>query len=310
MAYKIREVAVELKYYTVNAFTDTAFEGTQVLVFPEANDIDSDTMHKIAREFAFPDTVFITPARSQDCQAKFRLFTKNGETNFEGHATIAAAYVFNKHNDLISRQSKQTILVEEGSEKIEIGFDVDENNKLVTEFVVDVMPSFDSYAPSYEELGQIFSLDPKAFKLDGYRPLVSSCKKTYLIIPVRNPEDLQQARFSSAAWRGASSTSTLPYQLLVFSPVQNDGNKREFYARLMGETVALDEDPPIGSAMPAFANYLLRSDLRVTKFVVKRGVGHERLSTLNIQIDALQEGAPIVRVGGNVTDISAGILCF
>lgn len=300
---------MDLKYYTVNAFTDTAFEGTQVLVFPEASELDSEIMLKITREFGFPDTVFITKASEPDCQAKFRLFTKNGETNFEGHATIAAAYVYNKHKNLNLSDNNSSIVVEEGSEKITINFEMDDNNRLITEFVVDAKAAFDTYVPSSQELGGILSLDPKSFVVDGYKPLVSTCKKTYIVVPLRTTEDLQQVKYSSAAWFNASTTSTLPYPLLVFAQAANS-EKNEFHARLMGESIPLHEDPPIGSAMPAFANYLLRSDFNVNKIVVKRGVGHARLSTLYIQIDSPQQQTPTIRVGGNVTDMSTGILCF
>jgi len=299
---------VKLNYYTVNAFTDTAFEGTQVLVFPEANGLDSKMMHKITREFGFPDTVFITDASHPTCQAKFRLFTKSGETDFEGHATIAAAYVLQEHRDLIAQRINLPIYIEEGSEKIAVNYTIDNNSNCVTEFVVDAKAVFDTYVPSFDELGRILCLDSKAFMLDSFKPLVSTCKKTYIVVPVRSPEELQLAKFSPTAWISTPTTSTLPYTLFVFAQVRNITNKQEFHARIMGDGISAEEDPPIGSALPAFANYLLRLDFNEQQFVIKRGVGHDRLSTLNVQIDAVQGSSPVIRVGGRVTQMSTGTL--
>ncbi len=77
------------KFLVVNAFADGPFGGNPAAVFPEATDLDSDTMQSFARQLNLVESVFVMPAH---CGADFRLryFTPNGEIPVAGHPTIAA----------------------------------------------------------------------------------------------------------------------------------------------------------------------------------------------------------------------------
>ena len=46
------------RFYTVDAFTDRAFEGAQIVVLPDARGLNDTQMQKIAREFNVSETVF------------------------------------------------------------------------------------------------------------------------------------------------------------------------------------------------------------------------------------------------------------
>jgi predicted PhzF superfamily epimerase YddE/YHI9 len=60
--------------------------------------------------------------------------------------------------------------------------------------------------------------------------------------------------------------------------------------------------------MPAFANYLIRSDVANKEFVVERGRGRKRLSTLSVHVDQLGQHSTTIRVGGSAVVVSEGHL--
>ncbi|HUR91840.1 MAG TPA: PhzF family phenazine biosynthesis protein, partial [Gemmatimonadaceae bacterium] len=49
------------RFYTLDVFTDHAFGGNQLAVFPDAAAIPPERMQSIAREFNYSETVFVLP---------------------------------------------------------------------------------------------------------------------------------------------------------------------------------------------------------------------------------------------------------
>ena len=300
---------MKLQYFTVNAFTDTAFQGTQVLVFPDADSADDATMTAINEEFGFPDTVFVKSGSSPDYAAKLRLFTRSGEIAFAGHATIGAAYALFHGGKFVSQGLPFQCTLEEGVGPVDLIFRKNDDSGPVTEFVVKTNPVFETYVPPTEDLAKILGIEHSSFAVDTFSPLVTLCDRPYLIIPVCETHALQQAKFNYAAWVQSSATSTMPTDLFVFSPTSADSTSH-FQGRLLGQSIGMEDDPPIGSVMPAFANYLIQCDgsFISKEIVVQRGRGHKRLSTLKLRIDINANDTTSVRVGGSAVVVSRGEL--
>src|SRR5271163_822823 len=81
------------RYRVVDVFTEHAFEGNALAVFPEASGLGDDTMQKIARELNLSETTFVFPATRNDCAAQVRIFTPTREMEFAGHPTIGTSFV-------------------------------------------------------------------------------------------------------------------------------------------------------------------------------------------------------------------------
>src|SRR6185369_16583031 len=71
-----------------DVFTDRAFCGNPLAVFPEADEIDSDVMMKIAREMNLSETVFVLRPKSAEVLRHLRIFTPMRELPFAGHPII------------------------------------------------------------------------------------------------------------------------------------------------------------------------------------------------------------------------------
>ena len=78
---------MEYSFFVVDVFTDKKFEGNQLAVFPSSEGISDDQMQKIAKEFNYSETVFVTPTGEKHSR-NVRIFTPASEVDFAGHPNI------------------------------------------------------------------------------------------------------------------------------------------------------------------------------------------------------------------------------
>ena len=78
-------------YLVYDVFTDRKFGGNQLAVIPDATGLAEDDLQRIAREFNFSETTFVTPAADPAHTARVRIFTPTTEVPFAGHPTIGTA---------------------------------------------------------------------------------------------------------------------------------------------------------------------------------------------------------------------------
>ncbi|XP_075633714.1 uncharacterized protein LOC142606214 isoform X1 [Castanea sativa] len=87
-----------VKYYVVDAFSDSAFKGNPAAVCLLEEERDEKWLQAVAAEFNIPDTCYLTRLSGSDSldssNPRFRLrwFTPVAEVKICGHATLAAAH--------------------------------------------------------------------------------------------------------------------------------------------------------------------------------------------------------------------------
>ncbi|MGD1059492.1 MAG: PhzF family phenazine biosynthesis isomerase, partial [Solirubrobacteraceae bacterium] len=87
------------RYVLLDVFTDTALEGNQLAVFPEAPELPAGEMQRLARELNLSETVFVRPAR-RGGDAHVRIFTPAAELPFAGHPVLGSAIVVGSERGL------------------------------------------------------------------------------------------------------------------------------------------------------------------------------------------------------------------
>ena len=90
---------------------------------------------------------------------------------------------------------------------------------------------------------------------------------------------------------------------------QTANTNSDFHARLVGPNIGVNEDPPIGSAMPAFTSYLCAHEhtrLGTYTFAIDRGNENDRRSLLHIEMDNKGKNQLNIRVGGQAVLVSEG----
>jgi trans-2,3-dihydro-3-hydroxyanthranilate isomerase len=101
-------------YLTADVFTDRKFGGNQLAVFPDARQINSDLMPRIAQEFNYSETTFVLPPDDPSHTARVRIFTPGGELQFAGHPTVGTAHVLASVGAIRLTGDETRIVLEEG----------------------------------------------------------------------------------------------------------------------------------------------------------------------------------------------------
>jgi trans-2,3-dihydro-3-hydroxyanthranilate isomerase len=76
-----------------DVFTETAFGGNQLAVFPDARGLSDRAMQTLAREFNFAETTFVLPPADPRHTRRVHIFTPKTELPFAGHPTVGTAAV-------------------------------------------------------------------------------------------------------------------------------------------------------------------------------------------------------------------------
>src|SRR6267142_4099940 len=78
------------RFIQLDVFTDQAFCGNPLAVFPEGEAITDGDMLKIAREMNLSETVFVQPSSDEKALRRLRIFTPARELPFAGHPIVGA----------------------------------------------------------------------------------------------------------------------------------------------------------------------------------------------------------------------------
>src|ERR1700746_2103739 len=80
-----RSTMPKYNFTQLDVFTDRAFAGNPLAVFPEAEGITDEQMQQIAREMNLSETVFVLPSDKEGVLRRLRIFTPSSELPFAGH---------------------------------------------------------------------------------------------------------------------------------------------------------------------------------------------------------------------------------
>ena len=76
------------RFIQLDVFTDRAFCGNPLAVFPEAEGLSDEVQLKIAREMNLSETVFVLPPRDEKTLRHLRIYTPAREIPFAGHPVV------------------------------------------------------------------------------------------------------------------------------------------------------------------------------------------------------------------------------
>jgi trans-2,3-dihydro-3-hydroxyanthranilate isomerase len=82
-----------LAYHVVDVFTDRAFAGNPLAVVLDADDLTTEQMQAIAREFNLSETTFPVSSTAPEANYRLRIFTPTAELPFAGHPSVGGAWV-------------------------------------------------------------------------------------------------------------------------------------------------------------------------------------------------------------------------
>lgn len=296
------------QYFIADVFTDEAFSGAQIAVFPEAGEIDDTRMQLIARELNLTETVFVTESDSTDVDYQMRIFTPLAEVDFAGHPIIATAYALVECGAIKTDQSAVKLMMSQNSGVIEVNITLQDGEVNLVQFSQKVSTLIDRFTPSDSELAEFLTLAENDLDHQKYSTRLVSAGFPYLIVPVWNYESVRKAKFNFSAWSQSTAPQTAAQEIVLFSP-KTPYQDSNFNVRLLGQNIGPNDDPPVGSAMPAFASYLCSFDFTqegTHTFAVDRGDSYSRRSVINMEMDNKQRSELAIRIGGQAVLVASG----
>jgi trans-2,3-dihydro-3-hydroxyanthranilate isomerase len=301
---------VNYNYYIADVFTRQIFNGAQIAVFPNADGLSNQQMKLVARELNLTETVFVFHPESESTTRKMRIFSPLGEVDFAGHPIIATAYVLGICGDINLAEAITPSVFEQNIGPIDVNISANQGKPIFVQFSRKVSSIVDRFAPSNEEIASFLSIQETELDHKKYYPRLLSCGLPYLIVPVWSYETVRNAKFNYSAWSQSIAPQTAAQEILLFAP-KTPFVDSDFNARLLGPRISIHEDPPIGSAMPAFASYLCSFEHTrkgTHTFAIDRGDALSRRSVLNVEMDHKGLEQLALRIGGEAVLVAEGLM--
>ncbi|MCU7730886.1 PhzF family phenazine biosynthesis protein [Actinoplanes sp. KI2] len=276
-------------YEIVDVFTDRPFAGNPLAVVYGADDLATDQMHVLAREFNQSETVFVLPPTGS-ATYRARIFTPEIELPFAGHPSIGAAVTSMRRGLLPAGDVVQEcgagllpITVRESGSATLTGGEPTLGEALDPEPLL--------------ALAGLTAEDHEAAGLAA--PRSAGCGLSWVFLPVRR-EALAHVRIDNAAAEKAGVTD-----ICLFA--WSDG---EAYARAFVPGSAVPEDPATGSAALGLGVWLVGAGLLpadgTASYRIHQGFEMKRPSLLDCTVSAEAGVATSVTVTGHVCPIAKG----
>lgn len=301
---------MKYNYYIADVFTKQVFSGAQIAVFPHAEGLTQQQMQLVARELNLTETVFVFHPQGDVAKRRMRIFSPNAEINFAGHPIIATAYVLASCGDIVLTAPFTPVVFEQNSGLISANITNDNGKPGLIQFTRKVSPIVDRFAPPNGELASFLTIPEAQIDTKKHSTRLVSCGFPYLIVPVYNYETVRNARFNFQAWSQSIAPQTAAQEILLFS-AKTPFQEANFNARLLGPNIGRYDDPPVGTAMPAFAAYLCSFEhlqKGTHTFAVDRGDERSRRSVINLEMDNKREDTLTIRVGGEAVMVAEGCM--
>lgn len=307
------------RFVQLDVFTDSAFAGNPLAVFPEAEGLTGAEMQQIAREMNLSETVFVLA--SDKALRRLRIFTPLNELPFAGHPVVGTW-------NLLAREGLVPAPAGgDGWSRIEhelgigvLGVDIEFKNASPVRVVMtqgafalgDAVTSEASRAAIAESLGlQLADLHEQL-------PVRTvSTGMPFLAVPLKDLDALSRCRIKNAALSAAASgCGALGCYAFTTETVEPASAA---HARMFVPDEGIGEDPATGSAAGALGAYLihhqaLRADAEavagVFKFVIEQGDLMGRPSRIGVGVKGAPHAIEEVRVGGPSVVVARGELIF
>lgn len=304
------------RFLQFDVFTDRAFCGNPLAVFPEAEGLNDDQMMKIAREMNLSETVFVLKPKSDEVLRRLRIFTPMREIPFAGHPIVGtwAALAGEGVVPLPEGGNGWQLIFHEvgvGILPVEIEFkDGQPVQVVMTQGKFEILNEIDD---SHEQAEVARSLGLAREDLDESLPIqVITTGLSCLAVPIRSLADLRDTRVNATLlaeiytrYGGAGCHAFTRETLEV-------GASRA-HARFFAPADNIPEDPATGSACGALGGYLvhhgalnLEPNGGRYKFVIEQGDFIHRPSRINLDVKGEAGRVEEVKVGGQAVLVARG----
>jgi len=303
-----------------DVFTDKAFCGNPLAVFPEAKGISDEKMLQIAREMNLSETVFVLEPETENVLRRLRIFTPMREIPFAGHP-IVGTWTALTHEGVVpvpdGGTGWQRILHEVGIGVLPVDIEFKDGQPVQVVMTQGKFEILDEIDDGHEQAELARALGVAREDLDESLPIqVITTGLSCLAVPVRSLADLRDCRINTSLLadiytrHGATGCHAFTRETLEV------GASRA-HARFFAPADNIPEDPATGSACGALGGYLthhgalnLEPEDGRYKFVIEQGDFIHRPSRINLDVKGTAGNVEEVKVGGLAVLVARGEVTF
>jgi trans-2,3-dihydro-3-hydroxyanthranilate isomerase len=296
---------MKLPFATLDVFTERRFAGNPLAVVFDADSLADAAMQAIAREFNFPETVFVQRPEKPGSTARLRVFTPGSEIPFAGHPTVGTALVL----ALKGRGNNGKILIEEKIGLLDCTVAPAGADRGHARFLLPALPTPDGKAASVDAIAAALGIRSDDIGLDGLAPVRWSVGNHFTFVPVRNLDAIRRCRVDDAKWDAAFEANGRSFAF-VFCRETLDP-KHHIHARMFAPRVGVPEDPATGSAAAAFAGLYadaIASGDGEHRLVIEQGYEMGRPSLIELQLTAGGRKVISASIGGSAVVVTEGTI--
>jgi trans-2,3-dihydro-3-hydroxyanthranilate isomerase len=303
-----------------DVFTDRAFCGNPLAVFPEAEGITDDQMMQIAREMNLSETVFVLKANSDNVLRRLRIFTPAREIPFAGHPIVGTWTALAQEGVVPlpdGGNGWQRIFHEVGIGILPVDIEFKEGKPVqvvMTQGDFQILKEIDD---AHEQAEVARSLGLAREDLDESLPIqVITTGLSCLVVPIRSLADLRDIRVNTSLL-AEIYTRYGGTGCHVFSRETMEVGASRAHARFFAPADNIPEDPATGSACGALGAYLVHHGALTLepeegryKFIIEQGDFIHRPSRINLDVKGQAGQVEEVRVGGPAVLVARGEVVF
>jgi len=321
------------RFIQLDVFTDKAFTGNPLAVFPEAEGLSDEQMMRIAREMNLSETVFVLQPDNGDkgefqktaaeeigskpsVLRRLRIFTPTREIPFAGHPVVGTWNGLAREGVVPLPQGGtgwQRIYHEVGIGVLPVDIEFKDEQPVQVVMTQGDFRIIDEIDDSHEQAELARALGLSREDLDEELPIQSiTTGLSCLAVPVRSLADLRDCKVNGSllaeiyTGRGATGCHTFTRETIEV------GASRA-HARFFAPADNIPEDPATGSACGALGAYLVHHDaLSVEpeegryKFVIEQGDFIHRPSRISLTVKGRKGQVEEVKVGGSSVLVAKG----
>lgn len=298
---------MRIPFITADVFTDRAFGGNQLAVFPDAREIDPSLFLPITREFNFSETTFVLPAADSSNTARVRIFTPGGELPFAGHPTIGTAHVLAATGAVKLTGETTNIVFEEIAGPVPVTIRSKNGTPVFCQLTAARAPEVGPATPPRDRLAAMLSLPVEALAYGVNSPEVVSCGTSFLFVPLVDRSAVAAAQMKLDVWQKVLSGFPASGVFVFSMDAERPGSNVR--ARMFAPGLGIAEDPATGGAAVGLAGYLAARDPRrdgTFKWIIEQGFEMGRPSILEAEADKSAGFVVQTRVGGSTVIMTEG----
>lgn len=303
-----------------DVFTERAFCGNPLAVFPEAEGISDEVMGQIAREMNLSETVFVLKHDSDEVLRRLRIFTPAREIPFAGHPIVGTWTALAQEGvvPIPEGGNGTTRIYHEvgiGILPVDIEFkDGKPVQVVMTQGKFQILNEIDD-AHEQAEVARALGLDRE--ELDENLPIqVITTGLSCLAVPIRSLADLRDCRVNTSLLADVYTRHGAT-GCLAFTRETLEVGAARAHARFFAPADNIPEDPATGSACGALGGYLihhgalsLEPEEGRYKFVIEQGDFIHRPSRINLDVKGERGSVEEVKIGGPAVLVARGEVVF